>query len=409
MVNEELLRNLPEEYVALADRRRVMNEVADELGELHAAVNSLGDALEASGLPGRLWRSQDASLRLIARSLPDITVDRFMTRLAEFAAGKGPGWLHGDSDDLDQFHREVRAICRVVDRLSASLPQTPTAARPQRAIELAFADPRVAAALDQVVEILTDFRALEPFMAPLARDEWEPRAAPSESAAPATGEARTHGDTLSLPADATHAKLRDYARATLKPQLQGDRTARDRLNALLYRAKRLFTPLFRRKRLIAIEAGLLVVTVLAVLGLHHQGLVGTTQTQGSSAGDHSATAASATHASATLVPTKALPTATRPPATKTALPAPQLALACTMNAAKTSATLTITNTGRGTVSWQAAASHWLTVSPSSGQLSVDDSKSAQVTPSSKRSWVTNTVTVSASNGARSASFSVTCA
>ncbi len=97
-----------------------MLEVADELADLHGAATRLGDALEAAGMPGSAWRSQDASLRLISRKLPDITVDRFITRLAEFAAGAGPDWLHGDADDLDRFQREVQALYRVAARLSTS-------------------------------------------------------------------------------------------------------------------------------------------------------------------------------------------------------------------------------------------------------------------------------------------------
>lgn len=426
MVNEELLRDLPEEYSALADRRRVMLEVADELGELHTAVNALGDALETAGLPGRMWRSPDASLRLIARSLPDITVDRLMTRLAEFAAGKGPDWLHGGIDDLDQFHREVRAIARVVDRLSESALQGSAlqrSSRPPRAIELAFGAPKVSAALDHVAEILTDFRALEPFMAPLTSDEWRSQAAHLQSPEASTEQARAHGDTLSLSADGAHAKLRDFARATLKPQVHGNNTPGARLDALLEHAKVALAPLFRRplfprplfrrKRLIALEGALLLMTVLAVLLLHHQGIIGSSATRGSlnsglSATAASATAASATHASATAA-VMASPTAIHLAPTKTSVPAPQLALTCAMNAAKTSATLDVKNTGRGAVSWQAAASHWLTVSPSKGQLSVGQTDTAQVTPSSsKRGWGTNTVTVSASNGTQSASFSATC-
>ena len=175
-MNEELLQSLPQEYAGLADRRRVMLEVADELADLHGAATRLGDALEAAGMPGSAWRSQDASLRLISRKLPDITVDRFITRLAEFAAGVGPDWLHGDADDLDRFHREVQALYRVAARLSDMLKHrspVPDGSRRVWAIERAFGDPQAMAALEAVAEILEDFRALRPFMAPLAREEWK--------------------------------------------------------------------------------------------------------------------------------------------------------------------------------------------------------------------------------------------
>ncbi len=423
MVNEHLLRSLPEEYAALADRRRVMQEVADELAELQAAITRLGYALEAVGLPGRTWRSPDASLRLIARQLPDITIDRFMTRLAEFASGKGPSWLHGDRGDLDHFHREVIAIYGVARRLRGSLEhreQTSGPSRHGRAIERAFGNAQVAAALNEVVEILDDFRALEPFMAPLTADEWKLPLAAQPEIGLATGQGRGYQQTEPAPPDTARTRLRDFARATMGPRLErrgglSGRLAplwvrlaplRDRLAPLLVRTQPLLAPLIRRKRLVAIEVALLIGTALVVLVLHGHGVVGSSVAGGPSAGpalsgaDATATAdASATTSSPTVLLA----------ATKTAGPIPHLALACMLNDTQgTSATLSITNTGKIAVTWQADTPRRVAVSPSQGQLSVGQATTATVTSNRPHGITGSTITVVASTNATSASYSVSC-
>jgi hypothetical protein len=427
MVNEHLLRSLPEEYAALADRRRVMLEVADELAELHAAVTRLGDALEAAGLPGRTWRSPDASLRLVARTLPDITIDRFMTRLAAFASGKGPSWLHGDRGDLDLFHREVMAISGVAHRLRGSLQhreQTLEPSRRRRAIERAFGDARVAAALNEVVEILDDFRALERFMAPLTADEWKLPLAAQPEVALATGQGRGSQQTGPVPpgpAGSAGTRLRDVARATMGPRVEhrgglGDRLAplwvrlaplRYRLAPLLVRAQPLLAPVIRRKRLVAIEVALLIGTALVVLALHGHGVVGSSVAGGPAAGPalSGADATASADASAATSSPAALPAAT-----KTAGPIPHLALTCTLNDSQgTSATLSIKNTGTTTVTWQADAPRRVAVSPTQGQLSVGHATTAAVTSNRPHGLTGSTITVVASNHATSASYSALCA
>jgi len=458
MVNEHLLRSLPEEYAALADRRRVMQEVADELAELHAAVTRLGDALEAVGLPGHTWRSPDASLRLVARQLPDITIDRFMIRLAQFASGKGPSWLHGDRGDLDLFHREVIAISGVARRLRGSLQQreqTVDSSRRRRAIARAFGTARVAAALNEAVEILDDFRALEPYMAPLTVEEWKlplaaPLAAPPEIAL-ATGQGRGSQQTGPVspgPAGAAHtrARLRDVARATMGPHLEhrgglGDRLAplrdrlaplrdrlapvrdrlaplwdrlapvRERLAPLLVRAQPLLAPVIRRKRLVAIEVALLIGTAVVVLVLHGQGVVGSSVAGGPAAGP-ALSGADATASADASAPTSS--PAVLPTATKTVGPIPHLALTCTLNDAQgTSATLSIKNTGTTTITWQADAPRRVGVSPSQGQVSVGQATTATVTSNRPHGLTGSTITVvastNASNNATSASYSAVCA
>jgi hypothetical protein len=413
-VNEDLLRSLPAEYAALADHRRVMLEVADELAELHATVTRLGDALEAEGLSGREWRSRDASLRLVARKLPDITVDQFVTRLAEFAAGKGPAYLRGGEGDLERFHGEVGAIHMVASRLheiTERRSRGPKPQRPLRAVERAFASARVAAALGDVVTILEDFRALEPFMAPLARDEWDASVQARPAAdSPAFEERRGSSQTLPMPAAGpAHTRLRDFARATAgaRPQPRGD-GLRGRLAALLAWARPLLrwaqpllAPLGTRKPLAITAAGLLVVVTASVALALHQLPAGRPTVPGG--------AATAPASSGTVVGSPAATSAAaHPTATKTPAPAPRLALTCAVTGggtSATSATLTITNTGTTSVSWQASASGQVKISPAQGQLSVGKATTPTVT---SRKRLSGTITVTASNGARSASFSVSC-
>lgn len=410
MVNEDLLRRLPEEYSALADHRRVMLEVADELAELHSAAMRLGDALESAGLPGRAWRSPDAALRLVVRKLPDITVDDFITRLAEFAAGEGPAWLRGSRGDLERFHREVAALFKVAHRLREALEhRSPPSERHQRPrmIERAFGSTRVLDALGAVDTILGDFKALEPFMAPLAPEEWDTAASGhAESELPASEESRgVHG---TLPLSASPARLRDFARATAAPRQLSADGARNPLTQLIHLLRGLSAGSARSKRRVALGAGLLagllvLGSLLVALVLHqvspaHPPAAGATATSGAPA----QTAVSSPAVASTTTP---LPRS-RPTATKTPGPVPALALTCASSGS--SATLTIKNIGTTSITWKASAPGSLIVYPSQGQLAVGESRTPSVTTNSGKRHVTGTITVTASNGTASKSFSVSC-
>ncbi|HLJ82195.1 MAG TPA: hypothetical protein VKT52_11960, partial [Ktedonobacterales bacterium] len=97
-------------YEALNDPRRVMMEVVALVEELHRATTRLGDAIAAAGLPARTWRDADCRLLLLADQFPDITLDALITRLAEFAAGMGPDWLHGSREDIARFTDEASIL-----------------------------------------------------------------------------------------------------------------------------------------------------------------------------------------------------------------------------------------------------------------------------------------------------------
>ncbi len=399
-MDEDLLRDLPDEYAALADRRTVMLEVAAQLHELHAVVTRLGNALESAGLPGRDWRSAEARLRLLPGSLPNITVDDFVTRLAEFSADSGPERLHGNRDDLERFHQEVAAIHGVVQRLQRiahDLDDMPPRDRRSARISRAFGDVRVREALDDVEQILGDFKALRPFMAPLARHEWEGSAVrlsqadrASQVDASPVGRRRGVRETLPMLSSNPHVRLRDFA-----PANHGN-GALGRLSA---RVRRLIAAL--RRRIVRLRAAspaqkqLVAIAIVAVLGLSGIGLEVVLSRAPAASSPAGRTPGS--------TPTVAAPATSTETPRRSAAP-PKLALTCATQGS--TATLTIKNVGTTAVTWQAQASSRLRVSPDHGSLAAGQSATAQV--STSRQQVTGTITVTASDSARSAQFSVTC-
>jgi hypothetical protein len=157
---EDLLRQLPEEYAGLADRRAVMHEVTDVLAELHEAVLRVGNGIVGAGIPGRAWRSPEADLRLLSGHLPAITVDSLLARLAEFAAGMGPAWLHGDAAALERFRAEVATLHEWIRALGNAAQRMRVAPAHQRVlpIEVAFANQHVVTAIEEVTLRLTVVR-----------------------------------------------------------------------------------------------------------------------------------------------------------------------------------------------------------------------------------------------------------
>lgn len=162
-------------YEALNDPRRVMMEVVALVEDLHQAVTRLGDAIAAAGLPARAWRDADCRLLLLADQFPDITLDALITRLAEFAAGMGPGWLHGDRQDIAHFTDEAALLYGVVRPLrtvAQRLRMVPARERGDLPIERALGDARVGTPLDRVAALLRDLESLSPFLVPLTPEDW---------------------------------------------------------------------------------------------------------------------------------------------------------------------------------------------------------------------------------------------
>ncbi|MGH2516618.1 MAG: hypothetical protein ACRDHP_13260 [Ktedonobacterales bacterium] len=169
-----------DEYEALSDPRRVMMEVVTLVDSLHTAATRLGDAIVAAGLPARAWRDADSRLLLLADQFPDITLDALITRLAEFAAGMGPHWLHGDRNDIARFTDEAAVLYGVVRPLrmvAQRLRMVPARERGDLPLERALGDARVGTQLDRVAALLRDLDSLSPFLVPLAPEAWNSPAA----------------------------------------------------------------------------------------------------------------------------------------------------------------------------------------------------------------------------------------
>lgn len=205
---------LPEEYADLADPPKVMAEVVAAVEQLHRAATELGNAIAAAGLPARRWRSDDARLPLLSDEFPEITLDALLTRLAEFAAGDGPAWLHGDAATIADFNDEAQVLSEVVRPLHARARYLRTVPARDRElpIERALGDGRVGTKLDIVYRCLNDLEALGPFIRPLSPAQWQTLPAPEAEPAPVSAPPAT--SPASAPARASRVK----ARAAAAPQ-----------------------------------------------------------------------------------------------------------------------------------------------------------------------------------------------
>lgn len=165
-----------DEYTALADAREVMREVIELVEELRGSAKKLGDAIAASGLPAREWVSPDAALVLLGEPFPDVSLDAFLTRLAEFAAGMGPAWLRSGEPEIARFNDEVQLLNDVARPLRVFAQRQrmlPVRERGELPLERAFGDGRVGTQLDLVAGYLRDLDALAPYIVPLTPSEWD--------------------------------------------------------------------------------------------------------------------------------------------------------------------------------------------------------------------------------------------
>lgn len=370
-MDEDLLRQLPEEYARLGDRRAVMAEALGRTADLHPATTRLGDAIAQSGLPGRAWRSRDADLRLLAATLPNIPLDDLLARLAEFTADTGPAWLHGDRRDLEAFRAEVDVLYGVIRPLhvvAQRLQLLPPQERSDLPIEQAFGHVRVMAPLREVATILGDLEALGPFMAPLATEEWEPALAVEPPAAlePAVALPLDLGAPSAPPpaATPTQTRLRDFAldgTAALRPRRH---TLRNLPGALLHYTRPLGTRLQTPKLLAVVGLILVVGAGIVLLG---RALSPRTSALGAS-------------------PAK-------------------LQLICSSRAA--SGTLTLTNRGSGALTWQIAPPSGLSVTPGRGTLAPGAKATVRVTVAVPRR-ASGTLAITAGDGSVAVPYTVSC-
>jgi hypothetical protein len=220
----DLDERLSGEYAALRDTPAVMRASAGYLEELQGVVIRLGDAIEQSGLPGKLWRSDEAGLAALGDNFPLITVDELITRMAQFAAERGPAWLRGSAADLDAFRDEARILYDVVHALrvvAQRLRMSGGGTRGGSALERAIGAARVATPLDRVAVLLETLDALGPFMGQIAPDEWlagagrsfAPSAALAESPAIEFSATENAADSQDSQDSQARGRLRDYAPA----------------------------------------------------------------------------------------------------------------------------------------------------------------------------------------------------
>lgn len=161
------------------DARAAMSESLRLLHELRDATIALGDSLVRAGLPSDAWRQPDALLAEISGQSSLDTVDALLSQLTEFAASSGPQWLAGDGASLDDFEHEARTLASIARPLRAVARRerlAPPSDRSPLPFGRALADAHVGAHLDRVAQTLQRLFDLAPLLAPLP-PEAQPSAA----------------------------------------------------------------------------------------------------------------------------------------------------------------------------------------------------------------------------------------
>jgi hypothetical protein len=418
---------LDDEYAALNDPRAVMREVVGLLEQLHRATTRFGDALVAAGLPARAWLGPSGRLEQLPADFPDITLDELITRLAEFAAGIGPHWLHGDAHDLAQFHDEVTILVDVVRPLRVVAQRQRVLAPRDRSevpLESTLGDARAGAALDRIYNALRDLDALGPFLAPLSPRDWEALApAPKRRDAPASpAAARSPASpapparaavpavpqppalpvmpapvgasappvppvppmpvaaSTSAPAQQTFRRLRDFAppAGTAAPAREGRaeslRLLRDQWQAELVRRWGLLRTAGMGLR---VNRTLLVGSVALLLGL------------------------------GTALLTLAHQSATPPPAPVSYLAATPARLSLTCAGTGSATTLTLRDTAKAAITWGIKPPAGVTLSATHGTLKPGASVALQVRITS-RSALSGVLTFVSNGGTAMVPYSITC-
>ena len=392
---------LPERYAALADTPRVMGEARDSLADLSSATMELEKALLDAGLPKPIWRSEQATLRLLSPALPAITLDAYLTRLEQFAMRAGPTWLHGSHDDLAAFHKEVsvlaqvtRPLREVVQRLQRLPVEMPGGPRSDHPLQRVLRDPHLEPPLDTITEILSDLEALAPFMRPLTPEQWRALQRPSRpfpariwTAVTAwAGGLRSRGSTSPTEVTTGAAKPISVLEASRMWVLQRFALLRSRTRA--------------QRALLA--AGLLFVVIAVFVALALSRLPHTPVLPPTASSSATPTVLDESGTATALATTSPVPS---PTSAATSGPAPKLTGACKVHGA--TATITIKNTGASPFTWQAQPPPTLTVSPAQGVLQAGESATVQVSAVNKKT-ASGTITVIASHNKVSTEEKVSC-
>jgi hypothetical protein len=380
MMNDDMTdldERLSGEYAALRDTPAVMRSAAGYLEELQGAVTRLGDAIEQGGLPGRLWRSDEADLATLGDIFPLITVDELITRLAQFASERGPAWLRGDMADLAAFRDETRILYDVVHALRMTAQRLRMSGGGKSQLERAFGNARIGAPLDRVALLLETVDALGPFMAPIPTDEWATPAQMDDAAKEgfaAFGGSPASDELFSPSGNQSRGLLRDYAPTggageSMRANKSGDS---DGLWIELNIPKGL--ALLRNRWVLGVAGALLVGALVAVLVLRAPILAGAKKT----------------------------PTATPPPAV-VANPT-SLVLPCST---RRTAALTLKNQSAAPVAWQAQAPATVALTPAQGTIPAGQSATLNAHLTAARA-TSGAITITVGKATLSVPFNATC-
>jgi hypothetical protein len=368
----DLDERLSGEYAALRDTPAVMRSAVGYLEELQGAITRLGDAIEQGGLPGRLWRSDEADLAALGEIFPLITVDELITRLAQFASERGPAWLRGNAPDLAAFRDEARILYDVTHALRVTAQRLRMSGGGRSLIERAFGNARIGAPLDRVALLLETLDALGPFMAPISSGDWAAMPAIDDDAREgfAAFAASPASDELEFPqASQPRGLLRDYAPAG------GVAAPSNAVKSSPFRQMWFYVPALLRNRWALGVAGAALVGVLVAFLVVRPSV---------------------------LPAAKKTPTATPLPAV-VATPTALLLLCST----KKTAALTLKNQSAAPVTWQATVPKTVAITPAQGTIPAGQSATLQAHLTAARA-TTGTITIAAGKTSFTVPFSATC-
>ncbi len=368
----DLDERLSGEYAALRDTPAVMRSAAGYLEELQGAVTRLGDAIEQSGLPGKLWRSDEADLATLGDIFPLITVDELITRLAQFASEHGPAWLRGNMADLAAFGDEAHILYDVTHALRVTAQRLRMSGGGRSLLERAFSNARLGAPLDRVALLLETLDALGPFMAPISPADWAARPALDDNARAgfAAFAASPPSDELeSPPASPSRGLLRNYA-----PDGAAIGSSRAVKSGGIGRIRLNVPALLRNRWALGVAGAVLVGALVAFLVVRPS----------------------------ILPAAKKTPTATPLPAV-VASPTTLLLLCST----KKTATLTLKNQSAAPVAWQATVPKTVAITPAQGTIAAGQSVTLQAHLTAAKA-TTGTITIAVGKDSVTIPFSATC-
>ena len=371
----DLDERLSGEYAALRDTPAVMRSAAGYLEELQGAVIRLGDAIEQGGMPGKLWRSDEADLAALGDIFPLITVDELITRLAQFASERGPAWLRGSMADLAAFRDEARILYDVVHALRVTAQRLRMSGGSGKSqLERAFGNARIGAPLDRVALLLETLDALGPFMAPISPDEWAASAQMDDAAKEefaAFGASPASDELFSPSENQSRGLLRDYAPVGGA----GESVRANKSGGLWIQFDIPKAPaLLRNRWVLGVAGAMLVGALIAFLVVRSPILAGAKKT----------------------------PTATPPPAVVAA--PTSLILLCST---RKTAALTLKNQSAAPVTWQATVPKTVTITPAQGTIPAGQSVTLQAHLTAAKA-TSGTITITVGKTSFNVPFSATC-